>query len=50
MKIVEAYYRRLCEYMQFEDVGMVLGRGCGTPAMTKGSGYVEKAYALGKKV
>ena len=48
--VVEAYYRRICEYMQFEDVGMVLGGGCGMPAMTKSSGYIEKAYELGKVI
>lgn len=48
--VVEAYYRRICEYMQFEDMGMVLGGGCGTPAMTKSTGYIEKAYKLGKAI
>jgi len=48
--VVEAYYRRICEYMQFEDCGIVLGRGCGTPYMTRNSGFVEKAYELGKTV
>lgn len=48
--VVEAYYKRICEYMQFEDMGMVLGKGCGTPSMTKNSGFVEKAYKLGKSV
>ena len=48
--VVEAYYRRICEYMQFEDMGMVLGGGCGTPSMTKGTGFIEKAYELGKSI
>ena len=48
--VVEAYYRRICEYMQFEDCGMVLGGGCGTPSMTRNSGYIEKAYELGKSI
>ena len=48
--VVEAYYRRICEYMEFEDVGTVLGKGCGTPSMTKSSGFVEKAYELGKAI
>ena len=29
--VTEAYYRRLCGYMQFENVGTVFGRGCPTP-------------------
>ena len=48
--VVEAYFHRICEYMQFVDMGMVLGGGCGTPSMTKSSGYIEKAYELGKAV
>ena len=48
--VVEAYYRRICEYMQFEDMGMVLGGGCGTPSMTKNTGFIEKAYELGKSI
>ena len=48
--VVEAYYRRICEYMEFEDVGTVFGKGCGTPSMTKSSGFVEKAYELGKAI
>ena len=47
---IYSYYHRICEYMQFEDMGMVLGGGCGTPSMTKSSGYIEKAYELGKRV
>ena len=43
--VVEDYYHRICI-----DCGMVLGGGCGTPAMTRGSGYIEKAYQLGKEV
>ena len=48
--LVEAYYRRLCEYMSFEDLGTVLGGGCGTPDMTRHSGFVEKAYRLGRSL
>ena len=48
--VVEAYYHRICEYMQFEDMGMVLGGGCGTPSMTKSSDAPERAYQLGKSV
>lgn len=48
--IVKAYYQRICEYMDFTDLGMVIGKGCGTPAMTKRSSYVEKAYELGKSM
>ena len=49
-EVVEAYYRRICEYMQFTDCGSVIGKGCGTPEMTKNSGYPEEAYRLGKSL
>ena len=49
-QVVEAYYRRICEYMQFEDLGTVLGRGCGTPGMTKNSRFPAQAYNLGKSI
>ena len=48
--VTEAYYHTVCDYMQFENKGMILGRGCGTPEMTRRSGYVEKAYELGKSI
>ncbi|MCR5735356.1 MAG: flavodoxin family protein [Lachnospiraceae bacterium] len=47
-EVVKAYYNRICEYMQFEDCGSVIGKGCGTPEMTRNSGYVGEAYRLGK--
>ena len=46
-EIVRAYYKRICEYMQFEDQGEVIGKGCGTPEMTKRSIYPNQAYQLG---
>ncbi len=49
-EIVRAYYKRICEYMQFEDQGEVIGKGCGTPEMTKRSIYPNQAYRLGKSV
>ena len=45
---LEAHYKTLVRYCDFQDQGMVLGYGCGTPSMTKRSGYPEKAYQLGK--
>ena len=48
--VVKAYYRTICEYMQFRDQGMVIGKGCGTPGMTRNSGYPEEAYRLGKSL
>ena len=43
-----AHYRTLVRYLQMDDCGMVLGRGCGTPAMTRRSEAVKEAYGLGR--
>ena len=47
---LEAHYRTLVRYLHLEDVGMVLGRGCGTPAMTARSPYPDQARALGRSL
>lgn len=47
---LEAHYHTLVKYLNFQDQGMVLGRGCGTPSMTQNSSYPEKAYKLGKSI
>lgn len=47
---LEAHYHTLVKYLNFRDQGMVLGRGCGTPSMTKSSRYPEQAYRLGKSL
>ena len=38
------------KYLNLRDMGMVLGTGCGTPAMTKRSRYPQTAFELGKKL
>ena len=43
-----SHYKTLVRYINFEDQGMVLGYGCGTPDMTKRSRYPEQAYQLGR--
>ena len=48
--VVDAYYKQLCDYMDFQDQGTVLGKGCGTPDMTRRSRYMKDAYALGKQL
>ena len=45
-----AHYKTLVRYINFEDKGMVLGYGCGSPSVTKASRYPEQAYNLGKSV
>lgn len=47
---LETHYKTLVRYINFEDKGMVLGLGCGTPEMTKHSRYPEEAYELGKRL
>ena len=44
---LEAHYRTIVRYLYMEDVGMVLGRGCGTPGMTRRTKYPQAAYDLG---
>ena len=45
-----AHYETLCRYLGVRDRGQVLGYGCGTPGMTRRSGYPQKAYELGRSL
>lgn len=47
---LEAHYQTLVCYLNLTDTGTVLGKGCGSPSMTRGSGYPEKAYKLGRSL
>lgn len=47
---LEAHYVTLVKYLNLKDMGRVMGRGCGTPSMTKSSAYVGKAYDLGRSL
>ena len=47
---LSAHYKTLVRYCNFNDQGMVLGYGCGTPGMTKRSRAVRDAYELGKQI
>ena len=44
---LEAHYKTLVRYLNFKDMGMVLGYGCGTPSMTEHSQFPQQAYNLG---
>ena len=46
----EAHYDTLVRYLQMQDVGRVLGRGCGTLSMTRSSRYPDEAYRLGRSL
>ena len=45
---LESHYDTLIRYLNLEDMGRILGYGCGTPSMTKFSDFPQKAYELGK--
>ena len=47
---LEAHYKTLVRYINFENKGMILGYGCGSPAMTQRSRYPEEAYKLGRSL
>lgn len=44
---LESHYKTLVRYLDFEDCGMILGRGCGSPSITQRTNYPENAYKLG---
>ncbi|MGN0410665.1 MAG: flavodoxin family protein, partial [Candidatus Fimousia sp.] len=48
MTALVEHYKTLVRYLNFKDMGMVLGCGCGTPDMTRNSKYPKMAYELGK--
>ena len=50
MPYTAEHYKKLCRYMNFENCGMVLGTGCGSPSMTRGSRHMDTAYRLGKSL
>ena len=50
MPYIRDHYQKLCRYLGFQDRGMVLGTGCGTPSMTKNSRFMKEAYELGKSL
>ena len=47
---LEAHYQTLVRYLNLTDMGMVLGKGCGSPSMTKHSPYTQRAYELGNRL
>ena len=47
---LETHYKTLVRYLQMQDKGMILGKGCGTPSMTANSKYMQIAYDFGKNL
>ena len=50
MENITAHENELVDYMHFEDLGMILATGCGTPSMTSHSAFMKQAYELGKSI
>lgn len=50
MKDIKQHYETLCRYLEFQNQGMILATGCGTPYMTKHSDFIQKAYSFGKSL
>lgn len=47
---LESHYDTLCRYLDMQDMGRVLGYGCGTPGMTGRSRALRQAYELGARL
>lgn len=47
---ISSHYQTLCRYLNFKDQGMILGTGCGSVSMTKGSKFPKQAYEFGKSL
>lgn len=50
MKDIKSHYETLCRYLNFQDQGQILGIGCGTVSMTKGTEFPRRAYEFGKSL
>ena len=50
MDALAAHYQTLVRYLNFQDQGMVLGTGCGTPSMTRNSIFPKMAYRMGRNL
>lgn len=47
---LETHYKTLVRYLNLDDQGTVLGKGCGTLGMTLRSPYPDQAYQLGRSL
>ena len=47
---LESHYQTLVRYLNLTDMGMVLGKGCGSPAMATHSSCTQRAYELGNRL
>ena len=42
------HYQTLVRYLNLQDMGTILGKGCGTPSMTARSSYLQQAYEMAR--
>ena len=50
MRYLKAWYEGLTEYLEYENKGVVLAKGCGDAETVLNSPYVEEAYRIGKNL
>ena len=47
---LKVHYQTLVRYLNLNDMGMILGTGCGTLDMTEHSRFMKLAYDSGRKL
>lgn len=47
MSYLQALYTVLVKYLGLHNVGTIMAKGCGTPALIQESPYAHEAYVLG---
>lgn len=50
MRDLATHYATICRYLNFQNVGTVLGFGCGTVPMTRRTSFPQQAYELGRSL
>ena len=50
MRDLEAHYKTICRYLNFQDQGVILGLGCGTVSQTRSSKFPRLAYEFGRSL
>jgi multimeric flavodoxin WrbA len=50
LEAIEAYYKKLTNYMEWQDTGRVMATGCPDRAAIEKTNFPQAAYDLGKKL
>ena len=50
MSYLKALYTGIAAYIGYEDLGVIMARGCHSPEDVRDSVYAAKAYELGKSL